>query len=291
MNKRTRGIRRPSAALVLTERDRCLLSCTGVMRYMSASQIARAFFPSEDRCRKRLRQLYDAKLLAVTLAGSTTPNIVSLTPDGVRVVAETDPELAERLRLPGTLRAAGLAHHLGLVDVRLYLSALTKGGGPELLRWTNAETLRESAFELPKLVPDGLAELAVGDGRLVLAVEFDAGSEVLTTVRKKFERYVEAHRDDQVDEVWFVVDDRGGARVGNIAAVARDAGAGEFTRVMPLSHVTARPVRQPLARVGDRAWAEGPNTVHGSSHNSTHNQADARIGPAGDRRPDRRAVR
>lgn len=291
MKPRVRGVRRATVALEVTERDRQILMCVGVHRYMSAAQLAVEFFPSVDYARRRLRSLYDAGLLAVTLTSSNKPNIVSLTPDGVREVAQVDFELAATLRPPGTLRAAGLAHHLGIVDCRLYLAALAAAGGPKLLRWSNAESFPVGqGGRQPQLMPDGLAELAVGNGTLRLAVEFDANTEPLDVLRRKVERYTQAIAGDDVHELWFAID-AGELRLRNIVGLCAQAGIGDATRVMPLAHIVARPVRQPLPRVGGRVVAVGHNTVSGSDRTSQPVQLviDQRV--SADRMADRTPAR
>lgn len=263
-------MRRTTIALEVTDRDRQILMCIGVHRYMAVAQLATQFFSSQDYCRRRVRVLFDAGLVAVTLAGSNKSNVVSLTPDGVREVAQVDPDLAATLRLPGTLRAAGLAHHLAIVDCRLYLAALAEAGGPPLIRWLNAEPVVVGrGTRHPKLLPDGLAELAIGGGVLRLAVEYDAGTESLDVLRRKAARYEQAVGAGDIDEIWFVVAHDGG-RLHNIAALAAEAGIGPVTRVMPLAHVVARPVRQPLARVGGQGLVGDQSTVAAHRQNPTH---------------------
>jgi hypothetical protein len=105
---------------VLVSRDYDLLAFTGLCRYVSTDQIARAFFPSEDRARRRLRVLLDAGLIVVLVADSTRPNLVSLTRRGIAVVAERSPKVAERLRTSGAVRLSAIDHHLAIVDARLF---------------------------------------------------------------------------------------------------------------------------------------------------------------------------
>ena len=242
-----RGKARP---LNLTERDFDLLALVGSCRYLSTTQVASEFFPSTDRCRRRLRQLYDGGLLRVTLAGSTVPNLLSLTSAGVSVVGERDPELEARLRLPGAIALSGIRHHLGIVDVRLYLTALAAMRGHLLRRWTGGGGAFARDLDLPRfgLTPDGLAELEVVGRSWRLAVEVDCGTETRRVLQAKLVRYAavfEAELD--LGELWVVVD-AGAARERLLHELVLEAGLGERTRLMPLPHCQARPVRPPLGR-------------------------------------------
>lgn len=251
MNKdRQRGVRGKAHPLNLTERDRDLLVLVGSCRYLSTTQVAGELFPSADRCRRRLRQLYDAGLLRVTLAGSTVPNLLSLTSAGVGVVRERDPELAATLNLPGAIALSGVRHHLGIVDVRLYLTALAAMRGHRLRRWTGGGGAFARELDLPHfgLTPDGLAELEVGGRSWRLAVEVDCGTETRRVLATKLAHYVavfEAELD--VGELWVLVD-AGAARERLLHELVLAAGLGERTRLMPLQHCQARPVRPPLGR-------------------------------------------
>lgn len=289
MVRRSRGRRRTTRAITLTDRDQVLLGCVALMRYLAADQLAREFFPSEDRCRRRLRQLFDANLLRVTLVGSTSPNIVSLTSDGLRLVAQANPSLAATLHLAGPIKASAIAHHLGIVDVRFYLAALTRTGGVELTRWMNTETLRLGG-DGSRLVPDAVAELAVQGGSHRLAVELDLGGETLAVIEHKCRRYAVAVEQRSVDEIWFVVK-LGGTRAESIRRLVRAAGIGEVTRVLTLGHVNIRPVQPPPARVAEQERLEEPISVRARRQFSSSYPTVAEQEPNADRWADSTADR
>src|SRR5690349_4337175 len=117
--RRRRGVRARARVVELTERDVECLTLIGLSGYVSLEQLEREFFPSRDRCCRRLRQLFDGRLVQITLAGSTRPNLVSLTHRGLSVVVNHAPDLEGRARLAGAIRLIGVPHHLAVVDARL----------------------------------------------------------------------------------------------------------------------------------------------------------------------------
>ena len=270
--------------LLLTERDREILMLIGVMRYVTSRQIALEFFPTEDRANQRIRKLREAKYVAITIAGPHQPQILSLTARGVGAVAETDSNLAGQLRLPGTLRAAGLDHHHGINDVRLYLASLVAQRGWRIACWSNAggELHKGAGLLQLKLVPDALVDIDAehGDAVFRLAVEFDTGDEGLDVILRKAAKYARAQADGLVGELWFVADGQK-QRLANVAATLLRAGLGDGARVFPHASVLARPVIAPPPMVGAQDWASGPNSRRAHVHNSSSAQAKSglRVSP------------
>ena len=79
-NRRRRGEQQKNLRpIVLTQRDIRIMMLIGLCRYCSTDHIKVEFFPDATicRCRRRLRQLYDAGYLQVTLTSSTKPNLYS----------------------------------------------------------------------------------------------------------------------------------------------------------------------------------------------------------------------
>lgn len=278
MKPRTNRVRCPTLAIELTERDGQILMFIGVARYVTSRQVALEFFPSEDRANQRIRKLRDARYIAVTIAGPHQPQVLSLTAKGVQVVAEVDAGLAERLRLPGTLRAAGLDHHFGIIDVRMYLAKLAAAKVQRVLCWSNAggELHQEAGLSHLKLVPDALVDVEHRDGVLRLAVEFDSGGEVLDVILRKAARYARARDEGLVDEVWFVA---GGQhqRLANVAAMLARGGVGDGARLFPHAHVLARPVADPPPMVGEQDWASGPNSMFAFTCNMPSDMAKSGV--------------
>jgi hypothetical protein len=149
----------------ISERDLDILSLVGLCRFVTTAQIARDVFPSEDRARRRLRQLFDAKLVAVTLTSSTSPNLISLTKEGLEVLKGHRPELAARIRRTGLIRLDEIERHLLLVDARLYAAAWGQARGMPLVRWTNNPAAFSGA--------DALAQFDAGGELAVVAIRCD----------------------------------------------------------------------------------------------------------------------
>lgn len=252
-----RGKKGKAGPVVLTPRDYELLQLVGITRYLSTEQVARELFPTVDRCRRRLRALFDAGLVRVTLAGSTKPNLVSLTRHGLTTLAREDPTLGVSLHLPGVIRLAGIEHHLGVVDARLYLAALARRDGGTVQAFESAAGAlgRALGFANGPLRPDAVARLAFADGATTVALEVDTGSEASRALAPKFARY----RDilgSVVEELW-VIASGGPGRLAHVAALAAAAGVGEATRILPVELVRARPVVAPPGRVGGTGAGAG----------------------------------
>lgn len=244
-----RGKDRP---IEITDRDEEAMIFTGLNRYVSLTQLALDRFPSEDRCRRRVRALFNSAYLTITLVSSTRPNLISLTRKGLAFLESRHPELAGDLRLAGLMRLAGIDHHLAIVDARLYAAALGEVRGAPLIRWSNAggSLHRELGLLDLHLVPDGLAAYSVsspGDttsnSSIVVAVEADLSTEPLNTIRRKLERYAIVAKQSRLDALWFLV--VGGLeRQRNIERLVTEAGLSEWARVLSHEHVLTRPVRE-----------------------------------------------
>lgn len=252
MTRPRRTVRGRKQSVVVTPRDLDLLELLGTCRYVSVPQVQRDLFGSADRTRHRLRQLYDAGLVNVTLLSSTQPNLVSLTRRGLAVLVEHRPAAGARIRLPGPLRLAGIEHHLGVVDARLYSAALGRILGTPLTRWSNSagDLVRELGLVELRLAPDGIAEFAVGEQFVRVGIEVDRGTEVLAVVAKKLAAYAVVAERAVLDALWFVVT-TGASRQAALRQLALEAGLAAWTRVLPLAHVLARPVRELPARGGN----------------------------------------
>lgn len=242
--KRRRAVRRGGRVVVLTARDLDIMTLLGLTGYVGSHQVAREFFQTTDRARERLRQLYDAGYLTVTLQDSTKPNLLSLSRQGLKVLDEERPELTGRVRLAGAIRLSGVAHHLAIVDARLYVAALGSIQGTPLLRWGNAgsDLGRERGLTRFHLEPDGLAELGSDQEVFTIALEVDRGTEPLSVLRRKCERYVGVALEGQVSGLWLIVA-ASELRAQSLAALLEDCRLGSFARVIPHTALTERPLR------------------------------------------------
>lgn len=270
--KSRRMVRRSKRPIVvLTERDLELLILIGLCRYLSLTQAAREFWPSLDRARRRIRQLFDAGLIAVTLTSSTEPNLLSLTKLGQLAVVERVPaDLGSRIRLAGPIRLGGVKHHLAITDTRIYAAHLGRKRDAPLSRWSNAggELGRERGLDALHLAPDGLAEYVTPAGARYIAAEVDCSTESLTVLKSKFERYREAVRDHRVHGVWLVVIG-GRERQANLQTLVAEAGLANWISVVPHEYVLVRPIKQlPLPNL---AASQSPRL--GSQNTVSHSEA------------------
>lgn len=262
MKRRERGKRIKARPVLLTGRDLDVLALVGLCRYVSTEQLSRECFPSVDRAQKRLRQLLDGGFIRVTLLASTESNLVSLTPAGLALLAERQPEVGSRSHLAGAINLVSVEHHLLLVDARLYVAGLAVTEGGRLLRWEGGHgALAERlGFRDAGLMPDGLAEMEIGGQVMRLAVEADCGTEVGKQLADKLRRYREVLSSETVAEVWIVVSG-GEERRRRIEDLARQVGIAEWTRVMTQEHVIARPVNKPGPRAAGADRSVAPNMV------------------------------
>lgn len=233
---RRRATRRRRMAIDLTPRDVELLTLVGLTGYCSTAQLAREFFPTEDRCRRRIRALFDAGLVSVTLASSTKPNLLSLSRPGLALLRSHRPELDGRVHLAGAVRLAGVDHHLAVVDARLYAASLP---GATLLEWSNAggEVRKRLGLSELHLVPDGIAQFE----HVVVAVEVDCASQARSVIASKLARYDEAFRLRLLDGAWFVVVDAAERQAG-IATMVVERGLADRVRVVDHAQLLHRPV-------------------------------------------------
>lgn len=249
---------------MLTPWDFDALTLIGLCRYLTAPQLARATGRTLDRARRRLRQLFDATYLDFALVASNAPTLVSLSAAGVAALRERDPELAARLRRPAPIAQAGVNHHLGVVDARLYAVARGESRGTRLVRWANAggDVARELGLPAFHVEPDGVAEFtALPGGPRFVAVEVDcAATEPGLVLAGKLDRYAAVFAARRLDRLWVVVKDAAPERLRTVAALVARAGLTESVRVADHALIVARPIVD-LEAAGGAVRVEGPNTV------------------------------
>lgn len=254
--KRSRTERGPARRIEITDRDAELLLLTGLSGHIGVDQIARALFTSDDRCRRRVRLLFDAGYLSTLLVSSHAPALVRLTRKGLAFISERYPEVAKRIRLPGPIRLSGVEHRRGVLDARLYCAALGEKRGTPLVRWSNAggELGRELGLDDLHLVPDGIGEWST-PGPVFIVVEIDRSTSGLTVIGKKLERYARAASSGLLDALWFVA--MGGiGRQENLWRLIQAAGLSDWARVIPHHHLLIRPVRELPERTSTGAAEE-----------------------------------
>ena len=248
-NRRRRGEQQKNLRpIVLTQRDIRIMMLIGLCRYCSTDHIKVEFFPDATicRCRRRLRQLYDAGYLQVTLTSSTKPNLYSLSSQGLKKLGEQENEFTAQISLAGTIRLAGIPHHLAVIDARLYIAALGKSCVTPLVAWSNSGGAIGQKIGLDNwcLEPDGIAELETKNGIFRIAVEVDCGTESTKVLVNKLEKYAGLAHMAVLNELWFVVT-TGKQRMGTIARLVRKIGVGSWTKIMHQKYVTKRPLQNP----------------------------------------------
>ncbi len=229
--------------VVLQSRDIEVLTLTGLCGYLSVEHLKRAgLFPSVDRARRRALALVQLGLLTVTLRGSTSSRLLSLSKLGRETVAAKNPEISPRLRLAGQIREVCVPHHELIVDLRLYAAALS-AHGISLLAFHETDGARE--LGAAGLRPDAIAILNVqGDVRSV-ALEADCATEGVSSVLKsKLARYQTALSSGRLHEIWFVTT-AGLERRKSIRKIAIEAGTSSAVRTFTAEYIQARPAKAP----------------------------------------------
>lgn len=250
MKRAKRNTRAGKQAVVITSRDKELLFLVRECGYLSSEQVAKALFPSLDRCRRRLRQLFDAGYLKVTLLSSTQPNLISLTAKGLTLLKFLLSETASTIHPAGSIQLAAVPHHLARVETRLYLEALSRLERGRLLKWKtgNGVLAEELGFNRVHLAPDAIAELELGGDLIHLAIEIDCATEGEGVLKQKFSKYKELFNFSDVDELW-VIAAASEQRKERLEELAGAVGIAEKTRVMTLEYIETRPVKLPGTRV------------------------------------------
>lgn len=264
--KRGRVRRVRGGRVVLTARDMEILALVALCREITIEQIARALGMSVDRCRRRLRALFDAGYVNFHLLDSRASTLVTLAVRGRAVLAERAPEIAARLRRPApAIELAGVHHRSCVVDARLFAEAWGQARGTPLLRWANAggDVAQELGLPAYHVEPDGVAEFdARPGGPRLVAVEVDrAATEPGSVLAAKLGRYARMFKARGLDRLWFIVAEAGEARARTIAALVSRYGLEDVVRVVSHAAIVKRPVVDIETRGSGAQRREAPNTV------------------------------
>lgn len=233
--------------VALTQRDRDLMTLVGLCRYLALPQAARELFPNADRARRRVRALFNAGYVQLTLTSGSEPNLISLSRLGLATIQSLVPrELGERLALGGPLRLASVPHRLAITDVRLYAARLGERSGAPLTRWSLAggDLGHERGLTALHLCPDGLAEFRSANRSRYVAAEVDCSTESLRVLESKLMKYGEARAAYLIDELWIVVIG-GSERCRHLRSLVERTGLAGWAIVMAHQHVVVRPVTPP----------------------------------------------
>lgn len=237
------------ATVSLSERDCRILLALAECSYLSTAQIARDGFPSEDRCRKRLRKLHDARLTSVLLLTSRDSNVLSITRAGLIALRDLGYDVTG-LAPPPPLRATGAAHFLMTNDTRLYLANFEVEGIGELVEWHSGKSdlARQLGLTVARIAPDALAIVQLsGSPSTVLAIESDRGFET-ADLQDKINKYSRLPRPLNF-ELWCIATGDA-SRLRQIRGMCTRAGVGAWTRLIPHDHVLERPIVAPPPLLG-----------------------------------------
>ena len=231
----------PSARCIvqITARDADVMAAVAANNYMSAQQIARDAFPSEDRCRRRLRQLLDARYIAATLVSSQAPNLVSITRDGLAALADRGVDISA-WRPPAPIRSSAVPHHLLGVDARMYAAGLIVEGLGRLATWEagKGETARALGLCAAHIAPDFIAFVEIRGQSGVVVGELDCGHEG-TALIEKLHKYWRWLPHQQATRLWLIADGDD-ARVRQVCRMC--AGFEKWVRIMRPADLRRRPI-------------------------------------------------
>jgi Replication-relaxation len=195
----------------LTDRDRVLLGWLYDHSVLTSYQIAHALFPSLDFCQRRLRILYQLRLVArfrpQRADGGSYPYHYVIDQLGAEVIAAARDERPPRRDHARTERrrwtsTRTLAHRLGVNQFFIDLAGYARTHpGAQLRRWlpeaacrrvdsfaTSNTPLLALAYQ-PRVRPDGYGLWADGDEVVPFFAEFDSGTEQLEVLVDKLAGY------------------------------------------------------------------------------------------------------
>ncbi len=244
MDRRRRTEPAARAHVTLTERDGFVLLALAECGYLSAAQISRECFPSADRCRRRLRQLLDAKYITAFLCASRDSNILAIGRDGLLALRDLGHDITG-LTTPAPLRASAARHTLLISDMRLWAARLNEAGLGQLYAWEpgRGEYARQLGLAQHHLAPDALCVASVQGHEITAVIEADCGHETqaLTLKLRALKGWLATRRDT---ELWLVVigDD---VRIRQIRTMISEAGVGRWTRLFRQEEVISRPLGDP----------------------------------------------
>ncbi|MEW5852421.1 MAG: replication-relaxation family protein [Myxococcota bacterium] len=164
--------------MVLTERDLELLYAVGRMRAAITSQLC-VYFGDRSVASRRLRALFAAKLLHVTVPALNGENVYVLTKRGGDALLDAGFETADLHVGPPPSRDADLRHLLEINWVRVAVLRAVKRMGSATVTLFRADLDLRRALGVGRatILPDALVEVVVPAGPIRLVVEVDLGTE------------------------------------------------------------------------------------------------------------------
>lgn len=174
--RQKRAERNREKKIFLMSRDFNILWALARMGSLRTQDLGRLFFGSGSGANKRLRVLFDAGLIEVSVASLAQENVYTLAPKGKEALQGRFPQEVFRFAPTGKLNREHL-HALNAFRISLVLAVRKAGLQLSFFRpeW---ELKRESNPNLIGLVPDALFEIEDKSGRrFTYALEVDLGTE------------------------------------------------------------------------------------------------------------------
>lgn len=236
---RTKPAARPT--VLLTERDLDVLVMLAQCKYVSTEQVAREAFPTEDRCRRRLRQLLDCRYISASLVSSRSSNLLSITRDGLVALRDHGVDTTG-LQPPHPIRLSAVPHTLLGTDARMYAAGLVVNALGRLIavepgKGATAERLGLTAA---RLAPDFIYFVELRGTEGVAIVELDTGHEC-AALRDKMVKYKSWLPNQRNTQLWIVADGEE-ARLREVGRMC--AGIEIRTRLLRPADLRLRPVQQ-----------------------------------------------
>lgn len=257
-----RGIPGKVPVIEIQDRDLNILECLGRLRHVPTDLLAAHFWgaTNSDPAMRRLRRLLDAKLVKVTLVGSRSCNVFSLSARGYDVLSSCRGVL-DGVRIAEPIRAAaGLRHATLVAAMRLYLSALSDAGHGELLRWSGGRSAVATELGLAAchLQPDGIGELQMRRSCGFAVCEADTGFEhaELQSKLRKYQAFFGLRTESAV-QLWIAAEG-GDGRIATVERWVKEAGLARWSRVFRSADLYQRPALPPAPRLDRPRGQIGP---------------------------------
>jgi hypothetical protein len=240
MSRRLRTKPAARSTVVLTDRDIDVMLMVAHCKYASTEQVSREAFPSEDRCRRRLRQLLDCRYISATLVSSKAPNLISIARDGLVALRDHGIDTTG-LQPPNPVRLSAVSHALLGTDARMYTAGLIV---KDLGRLVAVEPGKGSAADKlgltdARIAPDFIYFIELRGVQGVAAVELDSGHEGLA-LREKLDKYRRWLPQQRNTQLWLIAD----GDESRLREVARmTTGIEQWTRLLRPQDLRLRPVQ------------------------------------------------
>ena len=172
----------------VTERDLELFQALCKMRFLTTKQTARLFFNGSSwAANKRLRKLFNARLVKVWVRSLSQDNIYSITQRGLSALDAEDLDLSPKTTYPRGLDR-NLDHLLAINQVRIALALGLPRIGAEINWWRSDWELRTPGKK--RIVPDALFVIQwTEQAKDVFALELDNNTRSVRGFIKKILGY------------------------------------------------------------------------------------------------------